>query len=303
MAATVTFSPASSALVTPLSPIGITWTDAAWPLDRFIITIDGKTAYSKIGDHTAQGADFFLGGWSGTHSYDAALNLHTFSVVKDGGYGYSDSIDVSFYHKLAGLSAITDTASFISALPGGSYNPDHATEAVGLLLEQFKEATNLQNLLLSYITQVQDLEDKTYPLLAVRDVNVATGDRLDGLGEIVGEERKGRSDEIYRVYILVRLAVNKSNGTAAELINILQLISRQATPDIWYDEYQPKTAYIRARNWAPSDPPSLIAGLLRQAKPAGTNLVFIYAEDADDTNLFTWDIGPGLDQGKLAGDA
>lgn len=181
-----------------------------------------------------------------------------------------------------------------------AYATDHTADAVSMLLEQFRPATKLQGWLTAYIDQIQEIETALDPLISAREIDNATGITLDNLGSVVGESRKGRADALYRVYIKVRILVNRSTGTAGELMTVAQLIAEQTAQDVWYQENDPKTVFIRARNFADSYPDET-AALLRLAKPAGTRLVYVYAADADDDNLFTFDSGPGLDVGKLAG--
>jgi len=302
---TLIFTPSSGNINTGETITAVLNT-AAWPLEYLIIKANGKTLFNYThttgDDVTSPTLVPFEQEYEGTIGWDGTAE-YTLTFQPITGW-LTESVELVGQHKLLGFAAAPDATASLTVLISDAFNPNYREDAIDRLLGQFKgDSDNLQALLTSYITHVQALESEAHPLLWSKDVYTATGDRLDGLGQIVGEERQGRSDEIYRIRILARLAINKSNGTAEDLINILQLLADQASPDIWYEEYQPKTVYIRAKNYTPPDPPELIGGLLRLAKPAGTFLAYIYADDADDTNLFTFDSGPGLDQGKLAGDA
>lgn len=306
---TATYTPTTGSTIHTGQDITVVWGTILWPLEYLTIRVNEKFVYSytnpggdPAGALTSAG---YSDGYEATIEYDSLSGSYTFVFQPSVGW-LTSPLTITTHHQLLNIpvSEGTQTASYTVNITD-SFKADHVEEGIALLLGQFQDdATKLQALLTSFMTQIQAFESEAHPLLLERDLYTATGDRLDGLGQIVGEERQGRSDTIYRIRIIARLAVIKSSGTAEELINILQLITNQDTPaDIWYREYYPKTVYIRAKNYTPPDPPELIGGLLRAAKPAGTKLVYIYAEDADDTNLFTFDSGPGLDQGKLAGDA
>lgn len=187
--------------------------------------------------------------------------------------------------------AIVNTEAYVS---------DHTEDAITQLLEQFSDKVLVHGWLTALIDRIQEIEDALDTIPSAREIDNATGITLDNLGTVVGEPRKGRADDLYRVYIKVRVIVNRSHGTASEMMTVVQLIAGQDPQDVWYQENDPKTIFIRGRNFA--DPyPDETAALLRLAKPAGTRLVYVYAADADDDNVFTLDIGPGLDVGKLAG--
>lgn len=169
-------------------------------------------------------------------------------------------------------------------------NTTHTSEALANLLEQFQESEDLKSLLTVYVDQCQDIEDAVYPIIDARNINTMTGDRLDGLGEIVNVSRGGRTDAEYRLRIRAELAILKSKGIVQDLISTLQLLIGQRTPDIQVDEYYPKTIYLRPRNFrVEADDMDTIANLLRRAAPAGTMVQVIYSTtETDDDNMFRY---------------
>ena len=66
--------------------------------------------------------------------------------------------------------------------------------------------------------QVQEVEDAVYQILTDTVLETAEGAQLDGLGEIVGEERAGRDDATYRIAIRTRIAINLSEGTIENIM-------------------------------------------------------------------------------------
>jgi len=125
-------------------------------------------------------------------------------------------------------------------------------------------------------------------LINARSLAIVSGDRLDGLGQIVNVPRSGRTDEEYRLRIRAELAILLSQGTTEDLIGVLQLLlGLSSPPDIQIDEYYPKAIYMRARNFIVNEDPDMIANLLRRAVSAATNLQFIYTTtESDDDDLF-----------------
>jgi hypothetical protein len=167
-------------------------------------------------------------------------------------------------------------------------NALHTAEARAQLLEQFQNSEDLKALLSVFVDQVQDLENATQPIIDARDIDTMTGDRLDGLGEIVNVSRGGTSDTAYRLRIRAELAILRSNGSEADLVNILLLLLAMDTKDIQFDEYYPKTVYMRPRNTdIGANDMSLVNTLMRRATPVGTELHIIYSTaETDDDNVF-----------------
>jgi len=101
----------------------------------------------------------------------------------------------------------------------------HVEDAKARLLEQYKDTENIKKLVDIYSGQFQLSEDSGHDLFLNRTFEDAVGDQLDGIGEIVGEERLGRSDAKYRVALTARIATNNSEGTPEELIAIAALLT------------------------------------------------------------------------------
>lgn len=164
-------------------------------------------------------------------------------------------------------------------------NTTHTATALAQLIEQFQDSSDIKALIAAFVDRAQDLENALFPLLEIRNVDTMTGDRLDGLGQIVNVGRGGRTDDEYRLRIRAELAILKSTGIARDLVSTLQLLIAQTVADIQVDEYYPKTIYLRPRNFSVgSTDMDAVAGLLRRAAPAGTSLQVIYSttETSDD---------------------
>jgi uncharacterized protein YjgD (DUF1641 family) len=104
----------------------------------------------------------------------------------------------------------------------------HAQDALKRLLEQYKDANNIKNIINIYTTQIQEIEDILYDMFLNRSVQNGIGNQLDLIGYIVGAERQGWSDDIYKLVLFAKIGQNVSNGEPERIIDILKLLS-QAT--------------------------------------------------------------------------
>lgn len=73
--------------------------------------------------------------------------------------------------------------------------------------------TTTENVLRPLLEQVQELEDIAWSLFDALFVDNATGDQLRLLGERVGEDPLGDSDEEYRLRIKLKIRASASSGT------------------------------------------------------------------------------------------
>ena len=154
-------------------------------------------------------------------------------------------------------------------------------DALEQMLDQFDGSVNLRLLAASFLDQVQQFEDDIWPLLAERSLALATGHRLDGLGQIADLNRSGRNDADYRLALTAEFAVLQSNGTAEELITIAQLMVQMGTADYEVIEYYPKGFYIRPVDFALTVDPDLVGTMLDRAVSAATAMSFVYSQVVD----------------------
>lgn len=175
---------------------------------------------------------------------------------------------------------------------------DHVTEALARLREQFKAKTNWVALTAALVQPTQDVENALFQLLTDRGVDDAEGDQLDAIGVLVGEARAGRSDDDYRRFIRARIATNRSNGTAEQIINIARLVLGDLDVSIRV-ENQGTAAYVM-RILGPEmtvDVAGILVAFLRSATAAGVRAILEYTDGIDTDDLFTFDTGPGFDTG------
>lgn len=181
---------------------------------------------------------------------------------------------------------------------------DHALRMADLLVEQFrKKATNLIATCHIGGNRGQDIENTMSDLLEFRDVTDAIGVQLDGLGEIVGEERLGRSDEEYRQAIITRIFINSNAGTPEALISACRLLTEAER--VRYREYYPGVAWLHTDGIKGFDQD--IVAALDAIAPAGVRVgltrldftftAFVTAPEAgipvDGLGVSEWDVTGG----------
>lgn len=164
-------------------------------------------------------------------------------------------------------------------------NTEHVEEALRLLLEQFKGKAKIEALLSSFIEQIQDGEVVTFDLYAERLLDTATGVQLDVLGTIVGQERQWSDDEEYRLYIKARIAINRSNGKAEEIINILNLVWG-STYTYEVQDTGNASFQIDLRDAVPTAVATTILTMATDAKAGGVKIRVIWNPDPQ-TDVFT----------------
>lgn len=152
---------------------------------------------------------------------------------------------------------------------------DHAAEAYGRLLHQFKDKPNLVALLAIFMRQFDELEAAIYALLVERTIYAAVGAQLDQIGAVVGQPRNGMDDDTYRRYILARVAANNSDGLVEDLIDITRLILNSDTTTVQVVSKGFATVIVRALGdrveWSVA---SIIIELLRFAAVGAARVLF-----------------------------
>jgi hypothetical protein len=104
---------------------------------------------------------------------------------------------------------------------------DHTLAAQNRLIQQYKDSTNLKDLIEDLFgTQVQELEDVFWDLLSRLNINTMVGTQLNNIGTIVGQARNGQTDAIYRLFIQAKIGVNVSESEASRVIDVWKLITQ-----------------------------------------------------------------------------
>lgn len=163
----------------------------------------------------------------------------------------------------------------------------HVRDGLGLLLGQYKGRPRLAALISSYLRRVQELEDAAWDVRVKRFVDDAADAQLDAIGRIVGEQRLGRDDATFRLFILARIRVNMSFGHADDVIDVLNVVE---TADFVLHEYYPATMFAEYSDDLTVDAVVLIE-IARMAKSAGVRLQILYGDEEVGDDAFSFCAG------------
>ena len=188
--------------------------------------------------------------------------------------------------------------------------PDDVTEGLALLINQYKGRIRITEVLTALLLEVQYINNDTLATVYSFLLDSAVGDQLDKLGAIVGQGRQGMLDSLYRTFIKGKIAVNRSNGWASDMINIASLLDPAPT----YQELYPATIRIELSQQLSDYPnvPSIlntelnnvrtaINTLLLQGKPAGVSLDVIDTWIGGDLPFVLSSVEPGIFPGSEEG--
>jgi len=98
--------------------------------------------------------------------------------------------------------------------------PNHRAVALRELLSQFRNSPRLRALTETIGQVAQIAEDEWWNVYQGRVLELAEGDALDKLGELVGEARWSLTDDEYRRIIRARVMANICDDSIEELIAI-----------------------------------------------------------------------------------
>lgn len=163
-------------------------------------------------------------------------------------------------------------------------------DAKALVLGAYKGKPRFEALLSSYIKECQKLEDAIWSVILGRMIENAVGVQLDVIGKLVGEQRKGREDDDYRIWITVRIRINRSHGRPKDLLEILRLVEQTGGN---YREQYPATAYYEFADPTVVDP-NVLGDLMEESTAGGFMMRVVVpppGRTVDETISFTY---PGL---------
>lgn len=136
---------------------------------------------------------------------------------------------------------------------------------------------NLEKLLTIFLNQTQELEETNIALAGKKDVYTVEGDWLDYIGSILGVERAARDDDSYRAAILLEIAINTSDGTPDNLINLVNQFTDSSNST--YIEYHPAAFYTI--NTGTENENNTLWQLVQDIKPAGVYAEVVWNENGD----------------------
>lgn len=126
---------------------------------------------------------------------------------------------------------------------GYTRKTDHADDMVENLLSQDDGRANTEGLVDAIGGEVQELEDAIGDIFDQHFIDAAVGAQLDGLGEIVDEQRSGQTDDDFRVSIKAKAFIIRSQGTPEELISLVRALAGDSV-SVAFEELFPATFNI-----------------------------------------------------------
>lgn len=178
---------------------------------------------------------------------------------------------------------------------------NHVDAALARLIQQYRGLPRLASIITSLVDQIQDLEDGLFPIDADRQffngtTFPATNAQLDGIAELVGIQRNGKTDALLLVFIIGTIAENFSDTTMETMITILLnffMPSVLITRDMYPAELNIEMAGIALDEslWASIFP------ILQKSVGAGIGVGFISTFDETDGFVMGDDNGNGVGLG------
>lgn len=177
---------------------------------------------------------------------------------------------------------------------------DHAAQAVGNLLSQFRNSARLQELITIFCAEIQSLENLYHELYDECTLETAVGVQLDMEGKIVGWPRMGLSDDDYRAMIKVAIVINQTDGDIPTGCYIVSQITGHPV------RYIQRGRAHYSIGWRSAIPITqsiidLLNEVMPKLSPAGVSWELIEWIEDIDGKWFQFDTaGQGYDEGQLA---
>lgn len=164
---------------------------------------------------------------------------------------------------------------------------DHVEKGLALTLSQYRARPIFELWLVSYLRQVQCLEDAAYDVILSRFVDRAKNAQLDLIGKLVGEPRLGRTDDVYRVFVAARIRINRSSGRYRDLVDVYNIIC--SAPKRMLD-VPPANVALEVLD-VPDIDPMLLLSMLRDTKAAGVGISLVVPTVAPSLQFLCGTVG------------
>lgn len=151
-------------------------------------------------------------------------------------------------------------------------------EAESLLLYQFKDAKRLKNLMRSLVMPLETIANDIETFSDGLHIDEASGHLLDVVGKVIGQPRACMGDEDFRIWLKLRIKLNRCNGTPEELLSILHLLLGSYHPMI-VAEHKPNNIILTFFKISKISTATIFS-LIKKASPPGLRLYFINATAA-----------------------
>lgn len=153
------------------------------------------------------------------------------------------------------------------------------TEYLDLLTSQFKDKDTINKFLSVFLSEMQNTESGFFQLLNERGIGLAYGDRLDQIGGVIGESRKGRTDGEYKRAILDKVIVNNGEATPNDAMSAIKVNTQGTHIQIW--EHYPACVVFSTDGNVTQDTPNIVKNLV----PAGVDGGYICANVYNEAHI------------------
>lgn len=187
--------------------------------------------------------------------------------------------------------------------------PDHSSiplvgEALDLLPQQWQGKPRITALVEAFVMRLAQVEFEFDNLKAQRQLDVAVGVQLDGMGQILGVARGSLDDATYRRALEAVVRLNISDGTADDIVSmILPMLGSQGPGLVEIIEWPPAEAEVLV-GW-PTTLAVALAALVGRGRAAGVRIVLRWRADTGAAEApfgFAGVAGAdGFDHGILSG--
>lgn len=119
---------------------------------------------------------------------------------------------------------------------------DLVAEGYEKLISHWKDKPKAVGLLVSYLREIQKVEDLLHEINDGTSLNTAIGAQLDVIGVLIGVERDGQQDPIYRDAIKSRIGLTDASGTIPDVKAVAKLVANSTVARVY--EHFPACAYL-----------------------------------------------------------
>ena len=159
-------------------------------------------------------------------------------------------------------------------------------EAESLILHQFAQSPKLKGLIRGLVKPFQEVLDNLEDLHHGGYITKAYGERLDILGDIVGQPRRDMGDDDYRAWIDVGIRLNIGSGTPEDVLAIISILCGRK-PNALMHEYGNDVVFTFLA--LPKTSLKAFFAIIQSAVPVTTLCHFIRADKAP---VFRFDTSP-----------
>jgi hypothetical protein len=172
-------------------------------------------------------------------------------------------------------------------MPSAPMTPitDHVQQALGKLITRYKNKPRFAAWVASHVRQVQLLEDAAWQVIDSRDVDTCDETRLRLIAKLVGQPVRGTLEQL-RLYVQVRILVNRSNGRIPTVLKIARLL----LGDVAFSWGPPAHYTIEMLEALDGRDPNYSAELIRDATLAGVGVDLVYnTSEPEDALIGSYD--------------